>query len=259
MARLLRTLRLPAIAVLMLFSTGCFSSDPNKKLTSMPQGTGFVLRESNGEAGRKKYTIFLPRDYTPSKKYPTIVFLHGIGEAGSDGRKCTTVGIGPAIAKRNGNFPFIVIFPQTGWDWTSQTSEKIMLDAVNDAKKNYSIDTERVSLTGMSSGGKGTWVLGSRHPEIFSALVPMGGFAAYDEVPRLTRTPIWALHNSGDFIVPVGGTREMVKRIKATGNPNLHYQEFKTGGHNCWDAAYDSGELFTWLQQQRLAARTATR
>jgi predicted peptidase len=217
----------------------------------MPQGTGFILRESHGAAGTHKYTVFVPRDYSPSTRYPTLVFLHGIGEAGSDGQKCTSVGIGPAIAKRNGSFPFIVVFPQTGWDWTSETSEKIMLDALADAKKNYSIDDTRVAVTGMSSGGKGAWVLGARHPEIFAALVPMGGFAAYDEVPRLTRTPIWALHNSGDFIVPVGGTREMVKRIKAAGNPNLKYTEFQTGGHNCWDEAYDAGELFTWLQAQR--------
>jgi predicted peptidase len=87
----------------------------------------------------------------------------------------------------------------------------------------------------------------------------MGGYAAYDEVPKLRKKPIWALHNSGDFIVPVSGTREMVKRIKSEGNPNVHYDEFKQGGHNCWDAAYDKGELFAWLQQQRASAHSSRR
>jgi predicted peptidase len=249
---LARIFRFSSYVMLLICATGCFNADPAKKLNSMPQGTGFILRESNGNSGKHKYSIFIPRDYTPSKQYPTIVFLHGIGEAGSDGKKCTTVGIGPAIAARNGNFPFIVIFPQTGWDWTSENSENIMLDAINDAKKHYAIDGSRISLTGLSSGGRGTWVLGARHPEIFSALVPMGGYAAYDAVPDLKTIPIWALHNSGDYIVPVGGTREMVKRVKAAGNTTVHYSEFKKGGHNCWDEAYDKGDLFAWLQNQRV-------
>ncbi len=249
MARVLRFSPVLLLTTLL----GCFNADPAKSLSNMPSGTGFMVRQAKiDNDGKTKYSVFVPRDYTPSKKYPTIVFLHGIGESGSDGKKCTTVGIGPAIGKRNGNFPFIVIFPQTGWNWTSKTSENIMLAALRDLEKDYSIDKDRVSLTGMSSGGKGVWVLGARHPEIFSALVPMGGYAATDEVPRLKKMPIWALHNSGDFIVPVGGTRDMVKRIKAEGNTNVHYSEFNQSGHNCWDAAYDQGELFTWLQQQRL-------
>lgn len=246
-----RILRLSPILLLTLV-VGCFSPDPAKQLTNMPQGTGFILRESNGPSGRHKYSIFLPRSYAPGTPMPTIVFLHGIGESGSDGKKCTTVGIGPAIAARNGTFDFIVIFPQTGFNWANEKSEQIALDALADAEKDYAIDTARVSLTGMSSGGKGTWWIGGRHPEIFSAIVPMGGFDSYESVPQLRNMPIWALHNSGDWVVPVGGTRQMVQQIRAAGNANIHYSEFDQGGHNCWDTAYDKGELFTWLKAQRL-------
>jgi predicted peptidase len=254
---MIRFLRYSPVGLLFLV-VGCFNANPADKLGSMPPDTGFILRDSNGQAGKHKYTVFVPRDYSSSKKYPAIVFLHGIGESGSDGKKCTTVGLGPAIAKRNGEFPFIVVFPQTGWDWTSETSDHIMTDALADAEKHYSIDTDRVFLTGMSSGGRGTWVLGARHRDQFAALIPMAGYAAYDEVPQLRNMPIWALHNSGDFIVPVGGTREMVKRIKAEGNPNVHYDEFKASGHNCWDEAYDKGELFAWMQQQHASSHAGS-
>jgi predicted peptidase len=233
------------------------NADPAEKLANMPQGTGFFIRESDGAAGKRKYSIFIPRDYkNDGTKWPTIVFLHGVGEAGNDGKGCRTVGIGPAIADRGGKFDFIVIFPQTGWDWTGQGSENAMLDALKDAQKHYNIDADRISLTGMSSGGKGTWVLGARHPEIFSALVPMGGFSAVEEAPRLTRIPIWALHNSGDGIVGVGNTEEMLRKIReAGGNPRESI--YPDSGHNCWDRAYNEGALFAWLKAQRRAGGTA--
>lgn len=247
------------VVALLLLPTcaGCFHADPGNKInSSMPPNTGFVVCTLKNQTGNHKYSIFIPRDYNPSKKYPSIIFLHGIGEAGSDGKKCTTVGIGPAIARRNGNFPFIVLFPQAGWDWTSKDSGELVIDVLHDAERSYSIDPDRVTLTGMSSGGLGTWVLGARYPKTWNALVPMGGYASYEDVDELVaaRIPIWALHNGGDFFVNVGGTRGMVKKIKEAGG-TIRYTEYDSGGHNCWDKAYDEGELFAWLQQQRASAR----
>ena len=250
----------PVVAWSLIFlaaGSGCFNADPGERVNrAMPPGTGFIVRsvESGGRAHR--YSVFVPRDYTPGSLYPAIVFLHGVGEAGDDGKKCTTVGLGPAVARRAAEFPFIVIFPQNGWDWTSKSSERLVLDVLRDARRHYSIDPDRGALTGLSSGGKGTWVLGARHPRLWSALVPMGSYAADDAAPALARerVPVWALHNSGDFIVPVGGTRRMVKQIRAAGG-DVRYSEYERVGHNCWDEAYDEGELFAWLQRQRRSAR----
>jgi predicted peptidase len=86
----------------------------------------------------------------------------------------------------------------------------------------------------------------------------MAGASATKEVPKLTHIPIWALHNSGDFIVGVGNTRDMYKRIKEAGG-NIQYKEYSSIGHNCWDAAYDQGELFAWMQKQRRNLKTASR
>ena len=245
----------------MLFSVGCVQSNPAKRLKDMPQGTGFSVQSVTSGGATRNYSVFLPRDYSPSKRYPAIVFLHGIGESGNDGVKCTTVGIGPAIARRGGDFPFIVLFPQNGWNWTSDTSAQLVLDVLDDAGRKYSIDAERVALTGMSSGGEGTWVLGARYPERWSALVPMAGASSTKSVSALVSSglPIWALHNSGDPLVMVGNTRDMVKRLKSAGAKEIHYTEYGTIGHNCWDAAYDKGELFTWLQKQRRSTRLGVR
>src|SRR5215204_4215264 len=108
-------------SIVTCLTAGCLNADPGRKINeSMPRDTGFFVREVKNGSGSHKYSVFVPRDYSPSKRYPAIVFLHGIGEAGGDGKKSTTVGIGPAIARRGGDFPFIVLFPQAGWDWTKR-------------------------------------------------------------------------------------------------------------------------------------------
>src|SRR5687768_11303294 len=38
------------------------------------------------------YRILFPKNYDPSKKYPLLIFLHGIGERGEDNKKQLTWG-----------------------------------------------------------------------------------------------------------------------------------------------------------------------
>jgi predicted peptidase len=208
----------------------------------------FQVRESNGSAGKRKYGLFIPRDYDPARKYPAIVFLHGAGEQGDDGVKCRTVGIGPAIDKRKDNFPFIVIFPHDG-EWNSGDSEKIVLDAIDDAKKNFAVDEDRIALTGLSTGGKGTWVIGAHHPEIFSCLIPVAAQKAEDQAPALAKFPIWAFHSDGDGWVNPQETRDMITKLEAAGaHPKTTY--YHSGDHNCWDRAYGESELYAWILAQ---------
>jgi len=216
----------------------------------------FLVCESNGSARKHKFSLFFPRDYNSANKYPTIVFLHGVGEQSDDGIKCRTVGLGPAIVKRAGEFPFIVVFPQDGGDWTSDDSDKIMLDALHDVEKHFSVDTDRIALTGMSTGGKGVWVLGAKHPDLFSCLVPVAANKAEDQVSKLTGYPIWAFHNDGDPFVNVSETRDMISKLEAaSAHPKVTY--YKSGDHNCWDKAYADDELFNWIREQRRGQNTS--
>ncbi len=62
---------------------------------------GFLDRVFKDADGKEtKYVVFLPHDYKADKAYPLILFLHGAGEAGTDGQKQVKVGLGPAIKKR---------------------------------------------------------------------------------------------------------------------------------------------------------------
>src|SRR5262245_64066119 len=74
---------------------------------------GFLNRTFKGTDGREvKYTVFVPHDYSPDRPVPTILFLHGLGQTGTDGQRQARVGLGRAIRDRESTFPFLVVFPQ---------------------------------------------------------------------------------------------------------------------------------------------------
>src|SRR4051794_26976130 len=78
-----------------------------------PPAGGFQTRVFRAADGVKSaYSLFVPHGYGPEHPVPVILFLHGAGEAGTDGVRPTQVGIGPAIREREATFPFLVVFPQ---------------------------------------------------------------------------------------------------------------------------------------------------
>jgi predicted peptidase len=212
-------------------------------------GTGFMHRDLQGHKNRK-YAVFLPYNYTPDKKWPAIMFLHGIGEKGSNAQACLKVGLGPEIAKRADRFPFVVIFPQTNGEWRSATDEKIAIDTLEQAKRDFSIDPDRVILTGLSSGGYGVWRIGAKYRDRFAALVPMCGYSYREGVPQLTTIPIWCWHFTGDWAVGSGNSKDMVKRINAAGG-NAKLSLPGGMGHDVWTVAYDDPSLYDWMLAQR--------
>ena len=73
---------------------------------------GFLTKSFEVEGEEHLYSAYVPYDYDPAKRWPLILFLHGMGERGRDGLIQTEVGIGTAIRRRSERFPCIVVMPQ---------------------------------------------------------------------------------------------------------------------------------------------------
>lgn len=237
------------LAVFMLAGCGAGAGHIKQTNARARPGTGFIHKDLQGHNGRK-YAVFLPYNYTPDRKWPAIMFLHGIGEQGNNAQACLTVGLGPEIAKRADRFPFIAIFPQVNGTWKSATDEKIAIDTLEQAKREFSIDPDRVILTGMSTGGYGTWRIGAKYRDRFAALVPMCGYSYREGVNQLTTIPIWCWHFTGDWAVGSGNSKDMVNRINAAGG-NAKLSLPGGMGHDVWTVAYDDPALYDWMLAQR--------
>ena len=54
-----------------------------------------------------------------------------------------------------------------------------VMRVIADVRRAYDVDPDRITLTGLSMGGGGTWQIGLRHPELFAALAPVCAVADY--------------------------------------------------------------------------------
>lgn len=130
--------------------------------------TGFVPKSIEFEGQTYRYAVWVPLDYTPAKRWPVVLFLHGMGESGSDGEFHTTVGLGKAIRGHPERFGALVVMPQmpVGCKWEGPMQD-LALATLDATLREYNGDRDRIALTGLSLGGYGTWLLGGRHPEKF--------------------------------------------------------------------------------------------
>jgi predicted esterase len=215
---------------------------------------GFLNRSYRDSAGEHKYVVFIPRNYSKSRKHPVILFLHGAGERGRDGFLPTTVGLGPFVKLREKDFPFIVVFPQcektdgrilTAFSAGSEDGERA-LRILAEVEKQYSIDPKHRILCGWSMGAYGAWSLAAEHPEMFSALVPIAGADPNVDLTKLTAIPVWAIHGERDAQVRCETTRQVVEALRALGG-RVRYSHPEDGDHGVWTRAFDNDDLYKWM------------
>jgi len=215
---------------------------------------GFLPRVHKDKDGKEaKYVLFIPHDYKGDKEYPLILFLHGAGETGTDGEKQAKQGIGNAIRKLEKTFPCIVVFPQSQkrtWQADSDDAQRA-LEILANTQKEYKVDAKRIYLSGLSMGGYGTWSLAVKHPDRWAAIVPICGRGDPSMAEKIKDVPCWAFHGDKDTAVKVEGSRDMIEAIKKAGGMPK-YTEYPGVGHNSWDAAYGTKELYDWLLGQKL-------
>lgn len=247
-------IRILATLAIAIFITGCSGRAVDWDNVGAPAGTGFLTKQHEVEGKIYNYTVFVPHAYTTGKKFPVIMFLHGVLEGGSNGKKCVTVGLGPAISERARTFDFIAVFPQSPGDWMGDDMQRVAIATLDRVLADYpAADRSQVFLTGLSNGGDGTWKIGAAYTSRFAGLAPMCSAVDYDDVPKLTKIPIWCFHNSVDPFRSAGRAESMCEKIKAAGG-NVKLTKYGDIGHDCWTRAFSEGEVFTWMKAQRNAA-----
>lgn len=130
------------------------------------------------------YLVQLPPEYDPRRRYPAIVTLRGTATTPAAQLDWWAGGVDQAGQRQGqaGRFGYFVISvdwcksEQTEYEYSAREHAAV-LAALRDACRRFSIDTDRVFLSGHSMGGDAAWDIGLAHPDLWAGVIPIIAFA----------------------------------------------------------------------------------
>ena len=199
---------------------------------------------------KNDYLIYFPPGYDtePDKKWPMLIYLHGAGlmDRSIAGLKNDCL---PYYLEKGKILPFIVVSPvckTNGWNVT------ILNFLLEDIVHKFSVDENKIYLTGHSMGGFGTWDWAMTNPEKFAAIVPVSGCSnSRDNISawKLRNMSVWVFHGETDNIVNIQCNVEMVNELRKY-SKKVKFTVFPKRGHDTWEQTYNNDEMFKWLTDQ---------
>ena len=128
-------------------------------------------------------------------------------------------------------------------------AEKDVYDVLADVKRRFSVDDDRVYLTGLSMGGGGALWIGLTRPDVWAAIAPVCPAVpagTEDLAANGLNVPMKIFQGAIDPVVPAVSVRQWHKRLVDAG-VKAEYIEYPGIRHNSWDVAYKDGAIFTWF------------
>ena len=284
-----RHFRVSEIEIPLVLSGDGFSSSHVAKLRVRDRDETFrVTFISRIDGGVQKFSVRPPSAFDDSKRYSMILSLHGAG-VDSDGQ----VGA-------YGSYDWTYIVAPTnrrpyGFDW-QDWGRLDALEVLDFALQTLPVDEDKVTLSGHSMGGHGTWHVGSTHPDKFAAMIPIAGWSSFQLytpytlrqseifsppdvcrildmcnapdrteliIENLVNVPLLAVHGTIDDNVPATHPRLLTGALERMGYPAKLIEQPEAG--HWWDFnlerpgtdAVDAEEIMTFAYGKKRVADPA--
>lgn len=139
----------------------------------------FISGTYNGSAGTRPYKLYIPSSYTSGTAMPLLVALHGCTQNPDN------FAAGTRFNSLADTYGFLVLYPQqtstynssSCWNWFDPSHQSrgsgepaIIAGMVDYVKSNYTVDANRVFVTGMSAGAAMSAIMGACYPDYFAAI-----------------------------------------------------------------------------------------
>lgn len=208
--------------ILLMLDFSC--SEINKD--SAPETFGMANRPYFKFDSAKNQYLLEPWNYNlqqnKDRKYPLVVFLHGIGGAG-DISYLNFLGYDNAdnspgnetALKFQKEHPCFVLVPQTSSDWQYST----LIEQVEFIKTFYRIDSLRIYLIGYSMGGSGSYSFANAYydfnKQLFAGIIRLAGQSQTDVRNAIAdKTSIWLHIGLNDIEERIRVTRDAYAFLK---------------------------------------------
>jgi hypothetical protein len=199
------------------------------------------------------YTLDVPQNYNPARKYPVRIQLHGgVGRLESSGPPRQAANARLAGAEQ------IYVLPYAWRDapWWSGLQTANLRTILDRVKRSYNVDENRVVLSGVSDGGTGAIYTAMRDTTPYAAFLPMNGFigvlrnetvdADGDLFPHnLVNKPLLVVNGGRDPQYPTSLTDPYIAHLK-NGGVDIDYRPQPNAAHDTswWPELKDTFEAF---------------
>jgi poly(3-hydroxybutyrate) depolymerase len=240
---------------------GAATSEP-ARLWVVPPATDFIKSNFTNEFGdRLPYFYLLPTNYTTERTYPVVLNFHG---SGGDETVMTTPSGFLTFPRMKvfGSYqqqeadPTILLWPaRRAGDGSSLWSAEylqLISSLLDQFQTEFSVDTNRVYVTGFSEGSHAAWDLIAMRPGLFAGAGLAAGWAGRASPAAIKDLPFWVWCARDDALV--GSTVSLVDALRQAGG-NPIYTEFASGGPNSHLYGIGTGAsnpvFVNWLLAQR--------
>lgn len=136
----------------------------------------------SGTPGSRPYFVYTPSTYQPGASVPMVVMLHGCTQTPAD------FAAGTGMNQLAEQYNFLVVYPQQTssynqnqcWNWFETAHQARsggepaiiagIVKAVTDNTAKWTVDKNRVYVTGLSAGAAMSAIVGVTHPDVFAAV-----------------------------------------------------------------------------------------
>jgi len=243
---------------------------------------------ARNDGSPQPFLVYVPTSYVAEKRrHPMMLFLHGWVPDTSRTNPWVAPDEMIDLAEQHGVL-LVVPHGRTNTDFQF-AGEVDVLRVMAEMQAFYSVDPDRVYLTGVSMGGAGVWQIAMHYPHLFAAVAPISPqcdwfkfwhehfrYPVRSELPRHVEW-ILAAHNPMDLarnlsslpsfsqqsthcFLGVDHCRVMAKRLKELRAPHTFFEDPSMLGHyiyfqpDCWKRVFDN-----LLQKRRNPSPTKVR
>jgi poly(3-hydroxybutyrate) depolymerase len=202
--------------------------------------------------GAYPYWLVVPASYDPAKRWQVRFQLHG-GVMREDNSLR-----GDGSVRLAGDDQIYVM--PSGWadaPWWSDQQVASLRAILEDVKREYNVDENRVFLSGVSDGATGLYYVATHDTTTYAALLPLNGYYLVLRSPELElrgaiflnnlrNKPFFIVNGGRDPLYPMNIVEPSIAHLNQ-GGVRITYLPQPDAGHDTswWPAVKDSFERFT--------------
>jgi pimeloyl-ACP methyl ester carboxylesterase len=188
------------------------------------------------------YAVTIPAGYDPARRYQVRFQLHGGVGGRVDNRPRGNGQIGTLSGEGAGAEQIYVIpYAWNDEPWWSDDQVLNLHAIVDDLKRRYNIDEDRVVVAGVSDGGTGAYFVAMRDTTPYASFLPLNGYImvlANGEIDdghnfpgNLRNKPMFVINGGKDRLYPISIVEPFTRHLMRNG-VQIEYHPQPDGEHN---------------------------